>query len=81
MLSDRKLNQQQKIGFLREGHLVIQGDFSVGMIADLLELLETNEDDSRGEVRLERRLQTAITRRELPALLRSNLLFCPPTLT
>jgi hypothetical protein len=48
MLSDRKLNQQQKIGFLREGHLVIQGDFSVGMIADLLELLETNEDDSRG---------------------------------
>jgi hypothetical protein len=49
MLSERRLNQQQKIGFLREGHLVIQGDFSAGMIADLLEILETNEDESGGE--------------------------------
>lgn len=49
MLSERRLNKQQKIGFLREGHLVIQGDFSAGMIADLLEILETNEDKSGGE--------------------------------
>jgi len=49
MFSKRKLNQRQKIGFLREGYLVIQGDFSAEMIADLLAVLETNEESSGEE--------------------------------
>ena len=48
MRKRERLSPAQRIRFLREGYLVVPGEFSRGMILDLLDALEEEEKGEPG---------------------------------
>lgn len=45
MFSQSGLENRELIGFLRDGYLIKQGELTPAMVADLLRVLETTEEE------------------------------------